>query len=116
MTAERYFNLCEQLNQEPVESEIPPDWGDLPEIVQIALNMYSRLGDRLVAELGFVGKDYSLLETLLKQEGLHPSDEELVVEVITWLENRQIKRSADHLKKEHEKMKRKNQGPKRLNP
>lgn len=108
MTADRYFTMMEQLGREPIESEIPPDWSDLPNIVQVAINMYSKLGDRIVAEMGFIGKDYTLLETLLNLEELETVEEkELIVEIIHWLEQRQIKRSADHLKKEQEKIKRK---------
>ena len=37
MTRAKYLEMCEQLNKEPRDDEIPPDWEDFPEIVQDAI-------------------------------------------------------------------------------
>ena len=36
MTRNKYLDMCEQLEQEPIEKEIPPAWEDFPELVQNA--------------------------------------------------------------------------------
>ena len=61
MTRERYLDLCEQMGNEPIEEEIPPDWSDLPEIVTHAVNTFNLMGDRVYPEIGYVGKDYTNL-------------------------------------------------------
>jgi hypothetical protein len=108
-TAERYFEICEQLGKEVDIDKIPPEWGDFPEVVQTSVNIYNTLGDRIVADIGFLGKDYTLLETLLKVNLV--DDVDLTVEIILWMEQRSIKRSSEAMKKEHDKLKRKTNGP-----
>ena len=51
MTRERYLELCEQMGNEPIEEEIPPDWNDLPEIVTFAVNTFNLMGDRVYPEI-----------------------------------------------------------------
>ena len=51
MTADRYLEMQEQLGNEPVEEEIPPDWGDFPDIVVDAVNTFNQLGDRVYADM-----------------------------------------------------------------
>ena len=55
MTRDRYLEMKEQLGEPPIESEIPPDWEDLPEIVTIAVSTFNMLGDRMYPEIGYVG-------------------------------------------------------------
>lgn len=105
MTADKYYNLCEQMGQEPIEDEIPPDWTDLSYSVQTAINIYSKCGDRVISDIGFIGKDYSSLQILLDAQYIE--DTEYVLDIVHWLEARQIKKSSDSLKKEQEKLKRK---------
>lgn len=45
MTKEAYFEMCEALGSEPIESEIPIDFSDLPEEIQYTFGLYSRLRD-----------------------------------------------------------------------
>lgn len=115
MTQARYFDLCEQMNKEPIESEIPVDFDELPYEAQIAMLIYNKLGDRIADNIGFIGKDYTSLAILFEIHGITDT-KEIVLEIIHWLENRQIKQSADHMKKEHDKIKRKHSGPKRSYP
>ena len=67
MTRDRYLEMKNQLGEEPIEAEIPPDWEDFPEIVVYALNTYNMLGDRIYPEIGFIGKDYTNLK-FIKEE------------------------------------------------
>lgn len=108
MTRDRYLDMCEQLGREPVESEIPPDWDDLPEIVQIAVNTFNMLGDRVYPEIGYVGKDYTNLPHYLDVYGVE--EKEYFLEILNVLDSRAIKQSSDVLKREREKLKRKSSG------
>ncbi len=105
MTRERYFKMCEQLGQEPVEDEIPPDWNDFPEIALHALNTFQNLGDRVYPDIGYMGKDFTNLSYYIDIYDIE--DKELFLEILTWLESRAIKDSQDSMKKERDKLKRK---------
>jgi hypothetical protein len=48
MTKDMYFEMCDQMGQEPVESEIPLDLNDFPDIVQAAFTIYSILSDQWI--------------------------------------------------------------------
>ena len=107
MTRDRYFEMQEQMGHEPDEGMIPPDMDDLPEICHIALDVYNRLGDRVYPEIGFVGKDYTKLETYINVHGIEEGEKDLFLEIIEWLDSRAIKQSAEQLKREYAKLKRK---------
>jgi hypothetical protein len=111
MTKERYFEMMEQLGQEPIEEEIPPSWEDFPEEVLDAISIFNVLGDRVYPDIGYVGKDYSTLKYLA--EVFEVDNQELLVQVLNFLDSRAIKKSSDELKKERDKLKRKTSGPKR---
>jgi hypothetical protein len=108
MTRDRYLEMCAQLGKEPVESEIPPDWKDFPEVVISALNVFNMLGDRMYPEIGYVGKDYTNLSYFLDIYDIE--DTEFFLELLTWLDSRAIRTSQEQLKREHDKLKRKNSG------
>jgi hypothetical protein len=105
MTRERYFKMCEQMDKEPDPKEIPPDMEDFPDIAIHALNTFSNLGDRLVPDVGYMGKDFTNLPYYIKFYGVE--DEQLFLEILTWLESRAIDRSHESMKREREKLKRK---------
>ena len=106
MTQDKYYELMAQMGKEPIEEEIPPDWTDFPEIVQHAIIIYNKLGDRVAADIGFLGKDYTILPTLLKSSQVE-DELDIVLEILNWLETRSIRKSAEALKKERDKIKRK---------
>ena len=54
VTADKYFEICEQMGTEPDPQKIPVEWKDLPNIVQISISIFNMLGDRLVADALFV--------------------------------------------------------------
>ena len=105
MTRERYFKMCEQLDKEPIEDEIPPDWEDFPEIVVDAINTFQNLRDFIVADIGYLGKDYTNLPYYIQIYDIQ--DIELFLEILTTLESRAVKQSQEQLKRERDKLKRK---------
>jgi hypothetical protein len=106
MTRDRYFEMQEQMGQDPEEDMVPPDMEDLPEVCHLAIDMYNRLGDRVYPEIGFIGKDYTKLTTYIKMQGVDENDKEFLLEIIEWLDSRAIKQSAEQLKREYAKLKR----------
>jgi len=105
MTQDRYFKMCEQMGQEPVAEEIPPAWEDFPDIAILAINTFSQLGDKLAADIGYLGKDFTNLSYYMDIHGVE--DKELFLEILTFLESRAINQSQEQLKREREKLKRK---------
>ncbi len=97
--------MCEQLGQEPNLEEIPPDIEDFPEIAVQAMSTFSSLGDRVFPDIGYMGKDFTTLPYYLEMYDIE--DNELFLELLTYLESRAIKTSQDQLKREREKLKRK---------
>ena len=105
MSSERYFEMQEQMGLEIEPSEVPPDLNDFPEDVISAVTVFGRLGDRVYPEIGYIGKDYTLLSELML---LYPiNNKDFFLEVLEWLDARVIKQSADQLKREYDKIKRK---------
>jgi hypothetical protein len=110
MTRDKYFAMKEQLGQEPIDSEIPPDLNDLPDIVINAISTFNRLGDKIYPEVGYTGKDYTNLSFFIKIYDLDTDDIEYFLDILNWLDGRAIKKSSEQMKKEYEKLKRKNSG------
>jgi hypothetical protein len=108
MTRDRYLEMCEQLGKEPNPDQIPPAWEDFPEVIQVAINIFGLLGDRVYPDIGYVGKDYTNLPTLIEVYGVE--DKELLIEVLDFLDSRAIKKSSEQMKKELDKLKRKSSG------
>lgn len=65
MTKEAYFEMCEALNSEPIESEIPVTYEDLLIDVQEALDIYGKLRDEWDHMNGnYMGKSYAGLQDI----------------------------------------------------
>ena len=107
MTRERYFEMQEQMNLEPDIDKIPPDWEDMPEVVLDAVQIFNRLGDRVYPEIGYIGKDYTLLGSLLGAYKVEENEKDFLRELLDWLDARAIKKAAEQLKREYDKIKRK---------
>lgn len=108
MTRERYLTMCEQLGKEPLDTEIPPDWEDFPDIVVQALNTFNMMGDRVAADIGYLGKDYTNLPIFMEVWGVE--DKELFLDILHFLETRAVKQSQELMKRERDKLKRKTSG------
>ena len=100
--------MQEKLGREPNIDKCPPGFDDFPEIIQVAINIFNQLGSRVYPEIGYVGKDYTNLPILLDIFGV--DNVELVMETLSRLDEHAIKKSQEHIKREHEKLKRKNSG------
>lgn len=60
MTREAYFEMCEALGNEPVDSEIPVELTDFPDEIQDVFSIYYRLKDDWDTMNGiYLGKNYS---------------------------------------------------------
>ena len=110
MNRTKYLKMCDQLGKEPQEKDMPPDWEDFPEIVTTAISVFNMLGDRVYPEIGYIGKDYTNLPILIKLHDI--TDTEFFLEILSWLDQRVIKKSSEDLKREYDKLKRKSGGQK----
>ena len=63
------------------------------------------LGDRIAADIGYLGKDYTNLAIYMEVHDIQ--DKEFFLDIINWLDSRAIQQSADAMKREREKLKRK---------
>lgn len=45
MTKERYYEMCEMLNKEPTDEDLPVEFEDLPAEVQEGMHVYNMLQD-----------------------------------------------------------------------
>jgi hypothetical protein len=97
--------MCEQVGKEINYEEIPPELEDFPEEVQQAILTFGKLGDRIVADIGYLGKDFTSLP--LHMELLDLDNKSIFVETILRLDERLISKSAEAMKRERDKMKRK---------
>lgn len=97
--------MCEQTGKEVNYEEIPPELEDFPEEVQQAILTFGKLGDRIVADIGYLGKDFTSLP--LHMELLDLENKSIFVETILRLDERLISKSAEAMKRERDKMKRK---------
>lgn len=67
MTKASYFEMCEMLDQEPIEEEIPVDISDFPDLVEQCFVIYSMLSDNWDSMGGmYLGKNYSIVFNLFR--------------------------------------------------
>lgn len=79
MTKEAYFDMCEMLGSDPVDSEIPLEIGDFPDLVQQAFVIYGMLSDIWEGMSGsYLGKDFSLLFNLFDLYDIDSKEEKLL--------------------------------------
>ena len=62
MNKDQYLRMVEQTGEEIDWDRIPPDIEDFPSSVITALNIYHSLVNKIFPDIGFIGKDYQLLE------------------------------------------------------
>jgi hypothetical protein len=80
MSKNAYFEMCEMLGQEPIETEIPVEVDDFPQLVQQCFVVYQILPDRWDSMGGgYMGKDYSIVFNLLHVYNVTDSEEILLV-------------------------------------
>ena len=105
MDKDRYLSMMDQLGQEPKIEEIPPSVEDFPEIVIDGINTFNSLGDRIYPEIGYIGKDYTTYEHLLERYGIEEHQKDYTLDLVLWLDNREITESQRRMKAEYDKIK-----------
>jgi hypothetical protein len=104
MTKDKYFNLCEQMGEEPNPDKIPPGIEDFPLDVQKAMVIFNKLGDKVQADIGYLGKDYTAVPMYMN---VHEVENKLIfLETIARLDAAVIEKSATEMKAERKKLER----------
>tara|TARA_R100000742_G_C4279482_1_gene104178 strand:+ start:149 stop:451 length:303 start_codon:yes stop_codon:yes gene_type:complete len=100
--------MVEQTGEEIDWDRIPPDAEDFPESVSRAVNIFYTLGDRIYGDVGYVGKDFTNLDLLLELYGIETTHEkDWCLEILMYLDGKQIKASQKKLKAEIDKIRKK---------
>jgi hypothetical protein len=99
--------MMEQLEQEPKPEEMPPDYEDFPDIVIDAIETFNSLGDRIFADVGYTGKDYTNLPYYMKINNIADDEQELFLDILLRLDAQAIQTSHKRIKAEMDKIKRK---------
>lgn len=67
MTRDQYFEMCEALGSEPIDSEIPIEFDDLPTEIQEALRIYRYLQDSWDYMSGkYIGKNLTGIKDIFE--------------------------------------------------
>ena len=107
MSKEQYLMMCEQTGEEIDWDRCPPEIEDFPSSIHNAMNIFNSLGDRIYGDVGFIGKDYTNFEFLLKQYDISDYLKDFIFEIIVFMESRQVEESQRKLKAEFSKIKKK---------
>lgn len=107
MTKDQYLMMCEQTGQEIDWEKCPPDWEDFPQVVITTFNIFNSLGDRVYPDVGYIGKDFTNFNFLLKYYQVETYQIEFIFNTILWLDSRAIQNSQKKIKSEMDRMKNK---------
>lgn len=84
MTKEQYYEMCEQLGTDPLDSETPVDLTDLPLEVQRAFSIYRILPEIIDTMSGhYGGKDLNCVAPFMSIKGVDNQD--IVLDFITYI-------------------------------
>ncbi|MFI3221381.1 MAG: hypothetical protein QX189_20030 [Methylococcales bacterium] len=96
MTKDAYFEMCETLGSEPVDSEIPVDYEDLYIDVQEALGIYQKLKDEWDTMNGnYMGKSYNGILDIFTILEIPTEDHKTLLELISIIDKHRSKAIAD---------------------
>jgi hypothetical protein len=96
MTKEQYFEMCEMLGTNPIDSEIPIEIDDLPLEVQEAINIYSHLRDDWDYTGGnYIGKSLIGFKDILNMYEVNKSDYKYMYELIIYIDRIRAKQIHD---------------------
>lgn len=96
MTKDTYFEMCEALGSEPIESEIPVEYEDLYVDVQEALGIYSKLKDEWDTMNGnYLGKSYAGILDIFTILGVPEEDRKTIFDLIGIIDTHRSKAIAD---------------------
>jgi hypothetical protein len=105
MTKDKYLEMCFEMDDEPDPERCPPDLEDFPADVQKGILVYGMLGDRIAADIGYLGKDLTSLPVLMDIYEIEYKD--LFIQTILLLDQKMIEKSAAAMKRERDKLKQK---------
>jgi hypothetical protein len=87
MTKTAYFEMCEMLGSEPVESEIPVDFDDFPVEVQQAFAVYRMLRDEWDTMGGnYLGKSLIGVKDVLEATEVEPDEQKFIIMLIRMID------------------------------
>lgn len=87
MTKDSYFEMCEMLGSEPVESEIPVEFDDFPLEMQQAFAVYRMLRDEWDTMNGnYLGKSLIGIKDLLEATEIDLEDQKFVVMLVRMID------------------------------
>lgn len=91
MTKDQYFDMCEQLGSEPIESEIPVEFDDFALEVQCALSIYKILRDEWEFVGGnYLGKNINGIFEVFEAYDIDPRDKRFYLELIHMIDQVRI--------------------------
>lgn len=83
MTKEQYFDMCEQLGSDPLDSETPVEYEDFAYEVQTALSIYKILRDEWEFVAGnYLGKNINGIFEVFDAYGIERCDRRFYLELI----------------------------------
>lgn len=96
MTKDQYFEMCEMLGSEPLESEVPVEYDDLPLEVQESMHIYNQLQDSWDYMNGnYIGKNYAGFKDILDILEVEPEDRRVVYDLIGQIDRIRAKAIQD---------------------
>jgi hypothetical protein len=96
MTKQQYFEMCEALGSQPLESEIPVEYEDLVLEVQEALQLYNCLQDSWDYMGGnYIGKNFTGFEYILDLYEVLPGYRKCMYELILQIDEIRAKQIQD---------------------
>ena len=104
MTKDQYFEMCEMMGNEPMESEIPVEYDDLLLDVQDALRVYSSLQDNWDYMGGsYIGKNIVGFSDIMKLFEVPLEDRKSMYELILHIDRIRGKQINDAVKAKQDK-------------
>ncbi len=87
MSKESYFEMCEMLGSEPLDSEIPVEFEDFPIEVQQAFNAYRMLRDEWDTMNGnYLGKSLIGIKDVLEATEIEPSEQKFIIMLVRMID------------------------------
>lgn len=87
MTKEAYFEMCETMGSDPLESEIPVEFEDFPIEVQQAFNAYRMLRDEWDTMNGnYLGKSLIGVKDVLEATEIEQSEQKFIIMLIRMID------------------------------
>jgi hypothetical protein len=88
MSKDQYFEMCEAMGTEPIESEIPTEFDDFPIEVQQAFNAYKMLRDEWDTMSGiYLGKSLIGIKDVLEATEVDPSEHKFIIMLVRIIDN-----------------------------